>query len=885
MRLLAVVSKLTGVSTNIEASEVTLNSPSIVKLSVSREEISQLTRVNQDLVVTLRSGETITIKNFYVGKGDEQSQLVLEDSNGALWWVQDTDGAFHYQHLDDLTPLMASEGSHEGGAVWPWVLGGVAVAGGIGLAAGGGGGGGGGNGNNAGNGNGNGNGNEGNGAGDGNGNEGNGDGGSPPTTTPTMPGVPIITSVTDNQAPITGLVNQQTSTNDNTPELQGTGPANATLHIFDNGTEIGQVTIDANGNWTFTPSSPLAEGTHQFTVSASNTAGSSAMSDSWVITVDITPPAAAVISSVNQEGTTVTGSAEPGSTVTIIGSNNQVLGSAIVGSGGTFTIGISPSQTHGETLTAKIQDEAGNIGPDTAFSASNSGYPGVPVIVSVMDDVAPSVGPLTNNQSTNDATPTLSGTADANSTVKIYNNGAYIDSVVADSNGNWDWTSSTNLRDGPYAFTVTATNHLGTGGMSTAFNINIDTQPPLSPDNLTVSADGAVVTGTAEPGSTVTITDNNNHVIGSGVTGPDGSFTITITPPQTNGETITAIATDPAGNPSLPETALAPDITAPLPPTNLTINNAGDQVSGTAEPNSTVHILNPGGTIIGTTTADADGDFTATLVPPQTNGEHLVANATDAAGNTSGNTAVTAPDSTAPDAPTGVIVAGDGGSVSGHAEIGSAITVKDSNGNTIGVGQADSSGHFAVSITPSQINGETVKVTATDSAGNESLPASALAPDITAPDQPIIIAVLDDVPDVIGKIDNNTLTNDDKPEIKGTAEAGSQVKIYDNGTLLTTITADINGNWDYTPTTALSQGAHVFTVTATDAANNTSSAASWKIIVDSVAPTVPVITLINDNVGTITGNIANNNGVTNDNTPTLSGTGEPGSLVNLYDNG
>ena len=886
MRLLAVVSKLTGVSTNIEASEITLNSPSIVKLSVSREEISQLTRVNQDLIVTLRSGETITIKNFYVGKGDEQSQLVLEDSNGALWWVQDTDGAFHYQHLDDLTPLMASEGSHEGGAVWPWVLGGVAVAGGIGLAAGGGGGSGsgsgsgsGGNGNNAGNGN------EGNGAGDGNGNEGNGDGGSPPTTTPTMPGVPIITSVTDNQAPITGLVNQQTATNDNTPELQGTGPANATLHIFDNGTEIGQVTIDANGNWTFTPSSPLAEGTHQFTVSASNTAGSSAMSDSWVITVDITPPTAAVISSVNQEGTTVTGSAEPGSTVTIIGSNNQVLGSAIVGSGGTFTIGISPSQTHGETLTAKIQDEAGNIGPDTSFSASNSGYPGVPVIVSVMDDVAPSVGPLLNNQSTNDATPTLSGTADANSTVKIYNNGAYVDSVNADSNGSWNWTSSTNLRDGSYAFTVTATNHLGTGGMSTAFNINIDTQPPLSPDDLTVSADGAVVTGTAEPGSTVTITDNNNHVIGSGVTGPDGSFTITINPPQTNGETITAIATDPAGNPSLPETAIAPDITAPLPPTNLTINNAGDQVSGTAEPNSTVHILNPGGTIIGTTTTDADGDFTATLVPPQTNGEHLVANATDAAGNTSGNTAVTAPDSTAPDAPTGVIVAGDGGSVSGHAEIGSTITVKDSNGNTIGVGQADSGGHFAVSITPSQINGETVKVTATDSAGNESLPASAQAPDITAPDQPIIIAVLDDVPDVIGKIDNNTLTNDDKPEIKGTAEAGSQVKIYDNGTLLTTVTADINGNWDYTPTTALSQGAHVFTVTATDAANNTSSAASWKIIVDSVAPAVPVITLINDDVGTITGNIANNNGVTNDNTPTLSGTGEPGSLVNLYDNG
>lgn len=66
MRLLAVVSKLTGVSTNVEASEVTLNTPSIVKLSAQREEISQLARVNQDLVITFHSGEKVTIKNFYV---------------------------------------------------------------------------------------------------------------------------------------------------------------------------------------------------------------------------------------------------------------------------------------------------------------------------------------------------------------------------------------------------------------------------------------------------------------------------------------------------------------------------------------------------------------------------------------------------------------------------------------------------------------------------------------------------------------------------------------------------------------------------------------------------------------------------------------------------
>lgn len=977
MRLLAVVSKLTGVSTNVESSEVTLSSPSIVKLSVSREEVSQLTRVNQDLVVTLRSGETITIKNFYVGKGDAQNQLVLEDSNGALWWVQDTDGAFHFQHLDDLTPLMTAEGSHEGGAVWPWVLGGIAVAGGIGLAAGGGGGGGGGGGsdNNAGNGNG------------GNGNGGNGDGGSPPTTTPNMPDVPVITSVIDNQELITGPVNQLESTNDNTPTLQGTGPANATLHIFDNGVEIGQVTIDANGNWSFTPSSPLADGTHKFTVSASDGTGSSDMSDSWEIivdtlapdapvvtevtddsgsikglignngvtddatptltgsgeagsyisisdngiligmvqvddngnwtftpdtplsdgvhnltltqtddagnvsaetsvptfTVDTTPPEGAVISSVNLQGTEVTGSAEVGSQVIIIGSNNQVLGSTTVDQTGNFVIAISPSQTHGEALIAKIQDQAGNVGPDTSFNATNSGYPGVPVIISIVDDVTPSTGPLNNNQATNDPTPTISGTADANSTVNIYNNGALVVSVLADSSGNWTWTSNTNLQDDSYSFTTTATNHLGTGGTSAAFNITIDTQPPSAPDDLNVSADGSVVTGTAEPGSTVTINNNNGLQIGSGVAGTDGSFTITINPPQTNGETITAIATDPAGNPSLPETALAPDITAPLPPANLVINPTGDQVTGMAEPNSTVHILDPGGAIIGTVTAGSNGEFTATLVPPQTNGEHLVANATDAAGNTSGNSAITAPDTTAPDAPTGVTVAGDGGSVSGHAEAGSTVTVKDSNGIQIGTGQADSGGNFTVSITPSKMNGETVKVTATDSSNNESQPTSAVAPDITAPGTPIITAVTDDQPMYQGPLNNGDVTNDSKPKLEGTAEAGSQVKIYDNGTLLTTVVADINGNWNYTPVSALSEGAHIFTVTSTDAANNTSSAASWKIIVDTIAPTVPVITLVNDDVGSITGSVANNGWVTNDNTPTISGTGEPGSLVNLYD--
>lgn len=128
--------------------------------------------------------------------------------------------------------------------------------------------------------------------------------------------------------------------------------------------------------------------------------------------------------------------------------------------------------------------------------------------------------------------------------------------------------------------------------------------------------------------------------------------------------------------------------------------------------------------------------------------------------------------------------------MSGHAEAGSTVTVKDSDGHIIGKGRADSGGNFTVSIAPAQINSETVTVTATDGKGNESLPTSAIAPDLTAPEQPIIIAVTDDVEDILGSIKNDGLTNDDKPKIEGTAEAGSKINIYDNGVLLTTVIAD-----------------------------------------------------------------------------------------------
>ena len=65
-------------------------------------------------------------------------------------------------------------------------------------------------------------------------------------------------------------------TNDNTPTLVGKATANSTISIFDgegeNAPLLGTTTTDADGNWSYTPNSPLADGDHKFTIEASKVA-------------------------------------------------------------------------------------------------------------------------------------------------------------------------------------------------------------------------------------------------------------------------------------------------------------------------------------------------------------------------------------------------------------------------------------------------------------------------------------------------------------------------------------------------------------------------------------------------------------------------------------
>ncbi|MBT0722838.1 hypothetical protein HGT70_16435, partial [Rosenbergiella collisarenosi] len=161
--------------------------------------------------------------------------------------------------------------------------------------------------------------------------------------------------------------------------------------------------------------------------------------------------------------------------------------------------------------------------------------------------------------------------------------------------------------------------------------------------------------------------------IGNTTVGSDGSFTATLSPAQTNGQTLSVISTDTAGNASTPVTVVAKDTTAPAAPTDVVVSDDGVTVTGKAEAGSTVAIKDASGTTLGSATVGADGSFTATLSPAQTNGQTLSVTAADVAGNPSSVATTTAPDTTAPAAPTVVQVSGDGETVTGKAEAGSTV--------------------------------------------------------------------------------------------------------------------------------------------------------------------------------------------------------------------
>ncbi|WP_228151504.1 Ig-like domain-containing protein, partial [Acinetobacter indicus] len=149
-----------------------------------------------------------------------------------------------------------------------------------------------------------------------------------------------------------------------------------------------------------------------------------------------------------------------------------------------------------------------------------------------------------------------------------------------------------------------------------------DTTAPEAP-TAEFNEDGSEVSGTAEPGSTVTVKDKDGNVLGTAVTDEDGNYTVELENPLNDGEVVDVTATDASGNESAPTEAVAPDTTAPDAPTDVEFSDDGSTITGKGEPGANVVVKDEDGNIIGEGTVDEDGNFEVELEEPLTNGEEV----------------------------------------------------------------------------------------------------------------------------------------------------------------------------------------------------------------------------------------------------------------------
>jgi Leucine-rich repeat (LRR) protein/protocatechuate 3,4-dioxygenase beta subunit len=169
--------------------------------------------------------------------------------------------------------------------------------------------------------------------------------------------------------------------------------------------------------------------------------------------------------------------------------------------------------------------------------------------------------------------------------------------------------------------------------------------------------------------------------------------------------------------------------------------------------------------------------------------------------------------------------------VSGTAEVGSTITVK--NGETVlGTGLTKEDGTFIVDIDLQQV-GTLLTVIATNMNGDVSEATHITVVDRTAPMIPVVYEV-----------------SDQSVEVKGLAEVGSTVSVEHSGVILGSARTEEDGT--FIVSIVPQQAGTTLTVTATDTNGNMSEAA-LVTVVDKTAPSVPVVHSIHDQSSLVTG--------------------------------
>lgn len=644
---------------------------------------------------------------------------------------------------------------------------------------------------------------------------------STPTTfqTPADPNTPVATPIVET---VTGSTTKGY-------EVKGTAEVGTTVEVRDAaGTVLGTATTGTDGKYTVTLAPGKATANQTLSVVAKNASGTESQPATATTPADVTAPTVDNITGNSGSGYEITGTADPNTTIEVRDPAGAVIGTGTSDANGDFTVTLPTGTTNpGDTLTVIGKDNAGNESQPTEVL--------VPADATV---TAPTVTGVTGNSV---AGYQVTGTADPNATIEIRDaDGNVIATGTADGTGSFAVNLPAGTANANETLTALAKDPAGNTSTPTTFQTPADeVVAPPSVDKVTGNTtQGYQVTGTAELGTTIEVRATDGTVLGTATTGPTGQYTVTLASGKaTAKQTVNVVAKNDTGLESQPTTAMTPaDVTTPTIGDITGDSTTGYEITGTADPNTTIEVRNPDGTIIGTTTTDDQGNFTVDLPAGAANpGDTLTVVGKDGDGNESQPTEVTVPEDATVAAPTVTTVTGTtatGYQVTGTAEPNITIEIHNEAGLVIATGTTDGAGAFTITLpTGTATANEALTAIAKDAAGKESNPTAFKTP--ADPDAPVATPTVD-------KITGSTTKG---YQVVGAAEVGTTVEVRDaDGTVLGMATTGTDGKYTVTLEPGKASANETITVVAKNATGKESQPATATTPADLATPTIDSIT-------------------------------------------
>ncbi|MEW7159515.1 Ig-like domain-containing protein [Acinetobacter baumannii] len=542
--------------------------------------------------------------------------------------------------------------------------------------------------------------------------------------------------------------------------LSGMAEPNATIQIFDQyGQLLNQWNNNVNWDGTFNIylNSNYMHG-EVFKVVVVDQAGNLSGEVTVKAPLDDIAPVAASDLVFNEDGSSLSGVAEPNTFIQIFDQNGQQMNtwSQSVNADGTFTIFFGTYNLHGEEFTVIVKDLAGNVSEAVSVKAP-------------LDDIAPN--PIknivfdANGQS-------FTAQAEANSQIEIFDSfGSQIGWGSTDSTGNvTGYFYQVYLHGEELTFVVI--DRVGNRSDEMKLNALMDTIAPKPIENIIFNENGQNFTAQAEANSFISVKNAVGEFVGYGYVDSTGNVSGHFNQVYLKGEELTFIVIDKAGNQSIEykQNALTDDI-APNPIENIVLNKNGQNFTAQAEADSQIEVKNTAGEVVGSGYVDSIGNVSGSFNQVYLHGEELTFVVVDRAGNRSTEVKQNALiDDIAPNQIENIVFDLNGQYFTGHAEADTRIEVLDQFGNRAGWGYVDSQGNVIGYFNQVYLHGEELTFIVVDIAGNRSVEVkqNALIDDVAPP-----------------AAANITLTSDGL--LFGEAEPNSTVEIIDQyGAVITT---------------------------------------------------------------------------------------------------